>query len=257
MKPITGETREDAWLQAMRHLYDLDDHIEYNLILEIKKPTGSDEKSKIIRDSLDGLLKCSSDNLYPIHTVADTIFPSAEYKKHKLKGITEIYPNEIFPQIQSAPGNTHGTYAQRIVRGFDSKGKPTRPLDNLLKRLKSQLEHQKVRCAFELSLDDTEVIPIYRNDNLIRGFPCLSHLSFKLSKDRDSLHLTALYRSHDYVQKALGNLLGLARLQKCVAKELNIQVGTLVCHSTYARLDTHTGIGKRKLEEFINKMEDL
>lgn len=71
------------------------------------------------------------------------------------------------------------------------------------------------------------------------GLPCLSHLSFKrVPRGNDhAVDLTAVYRSHHYCARALGNLLGLAQLQSFVAKESGLQVGTLSCLSTHAELD--------------------
>jgi len=65
----------------------------------------------------------------------------------------------------------------------------------------------------------------------------LSYLSFKLLPN-DTVALTAMYRYHYYVQRALGNLFRLAQLQAFVAAEVGTQVGPLVCHSTYATIDT-------------------
>ena len=71
------------------------------------------------------------------------------------------------------------------------------------------------------------------------GGPCLSHLSFKLFQK--AVHLTALYRSHDYSYKVQGNLLGLARLQCCVAREVGRSIGSLTVHSSYAYLSKSKG----------------
>jgi hypothetical protein len=49
--------------------------------------------------------------------------------------------------------------------------------------------------------------------------------------------LTGVYRSHYYIQRALGNLFGLAHLQHFIAQEAGLQMGPLVCHSTMAQLD--------------------
>lgn len=68
------------------------------------------------------------------------------------------------------------------------------------------------------------------------GGPCLSHISFKAERG-GKLHLTAVYRLHYYVQRAYGNLLGLARLQTFVAEQAGLTVGSLVCHSTRAELE--------------------
>jgi hypothetical protein len=64
--------------------------------------------------------------------------------------------------------------------------------------------------------------------------------------------LTALYRSHYYVQKTLGNLLGIAQLQGFVANETGLNIGPLICHSTYATLERDAGEwGKSDIEKLI------
>lgn len=256
MKAIIGETREEVWFEALKHLRNqAEGNIEYNLILEVSKPSLNNRKQKMIRASLDKLLT-NSELTYPVHTVSETIFPAFEYKKYGINGFLKNYPDDVFPLIKPNRGNSKGTYAYRIVRGLNHKKESCNPLELLLTKLKSQLAIKaKIRCAYEISLDEVETIPINQNDNTTRGFPCLSHLSFKLSRNREELHLTALYRSHSYIEKALGNLLGLARLQKCVADEVGVSVGTLVCHSTYAVLDMPTGIGKAKIDQFIKDVE--
>lgn len=256
MKAITGETREEVWLEALKYLrYQAEGNIEYNLILEVSKPSLNNIKQKMVRASLDKLL-ANSELTYPVHTVSETIFPAFEYKKYGINGVLTNYPNDVYPLIRSNRGNNKGTYAYRIVRGVNHKNECCNPLELVIARLKSQLaSRSKIRCAYDMSLDQVETIPINLNDKTTRGFPCLSHLSFKLSRNREELHLTALYRSHSYIEKALGNLLGLARLQKCVADEVGVGVGTLVCHSTYAVLDMPTGIGKAKIDQFVKEVE--
>jgi len=256
MIPIYGKTNEEAWFRAINYFVDNKKDIEYNLILEIEQPVATDVRSKEIRRRIDSLLKGA--NKYSINTVAETIFPAAEYKRHGAKGVMEIYPDVIYPQIKCKSDNSKGTYALRLVRGVDSKGNQCNPLESVLVRLKSQINRDNgaIRCAYELPLDDVGTIAINRNDKSIMGFPCLSHLSFKLNEDRSKIILTALYRSQDYVQKALGNLRGLARLQSFVARELGISVGPLVCHSTYARLDMHTNLGRTKISTFIENIKE-
>jgi hypothetical protein len=259
MVPISGETREETWFEAIKHLLNhAEDKMEYNLIMEVKNPGKSNERSKKIASSFDALLRESG--YFPLQTVADTIFPTFEYKKHGKDGVFNVYPDEIYPIIKCANGNNSGTYAQRILRGTGPKGIECRPLENIMRRLEAQINKSNgIRCAFELPIDDVsdhsvETIPINRNDTRMMGFPCLSHLSFKLNRDRSELHVTAIYRSHYYIEKALGNLLGLARLQKFMARELGIKTGFLVCHSTLAKLD-HTKTSITKIKKFIREIE--
>lgn len=256
MHVVSTDFREDAWLEAIKHLLQNDD-LEYNLILEVKQPNRHSPRSKAIKSQIDSLLRKT--NELPVQCVADTIFPARIYAAHGISGIFTKYPDEIFPLVQKERANAKGTYAYRLVRGFDDKGKECNPLERVIERLKAQLGNTNggIRCAFELSLDSYpgDTIAINRNDSFVMGFPCLSHLSFKLSKDREELNLTAIYRSQHYVRKAVGNLLGLARLQSAVAKEIGVEVGTLVCHATMATLDKNI-IGKTKLRTLIQDIEE-
>jgi thymidylate synthase len=59
--------------------------------------------------------------------------------------------------------------------------------------------------------------------------------------DGDTLSLAAVYRSHDYVLKALGNFIGLSRLLNYVCSKTGHSVGTLTCLSAYAFLGTRRG----------------
>ena len=108
------------------------------------------------------------------------------------------------------------------------------------------------RSCYELGVADGEYdLPLYSpaDDGTRRmGGPCLSHLSFKLFGD--AVHLTALYRSHDYSYKVAGNLLGLARLQDCVARETGRDIGSLVVHSSYAYL----GCSKTSVRTLLNDL---
>jgi hypothetical protein len=57
------------------------------------------------------------------------------------------------------------------------------------------------------------------------------------------VRFNATYRSHYYVRRLLGNLVGLGRLQFFVAREAGLDVGGLTINSTFARLDTGSGDG--------------
>lgn len=253
MKVISTETREEAWFEAVKHLDTGTEHnVEYNLILEIKKPGVTNERSKKIRQEFDKFL--ARHKLYSVQTVADTIFPAALYKKHGRDGIYKIYPNEIYPQLRHVKANQRGTYALRLVQGKKENGTTFNPLEYVVERIKGTIRTNGPRCASEISLDECYSIPINRNDASLYAFPCLSHLSFKLSHDRSELHLTAIYRSQFFIEKAMGNLLGLARLQDFVCRETGVEMGTLVCHATYATLD-NTGV-VRDFRQLLTSIKD-
>ena len=55
--------------------------------------------------------------------------------------------------------------------------------------------------------------------------------------------------------EVLGNLVGLARLQACVAQEVGVSIGALVVHSTYAFLDLAKG--KERLKKLMNDLRRI
>ena len=69
------------------------------------------------------------------------------------------------------------------------------------------------------------------------GGQCLSHISIKVINS-DKINLTAVYRNHYYIERLLGNLIGLSKLLGFIAKETNLEVGDLIIHSTSAVLDS-------------------
>ncbi|MFI7019931.1 hypothetical protein [Streptomyces sp. NPDC050164] len=73
-------------------------------------------------------------------------------------------------------------------------------------------------------------------DNSYIGFPCLSHISLQLDRDR-RVHAAALYRSHFMFERAYGNYLGLGRLLAYIAQQAELACGSLTVVAGHARLD--------------------
>ena len=57
-----------------------------------------------------------------------------------------------------------------------------------------------------------------------RGSPCLQYVQFSVFSG-NKIGVTGLYRSHDYLSKALGNMVGLQRLARFVANETGREFG--------------------------------
>ena len=246
MQTLTHQTRAGAWLEAAELLLAAKSPV-YNLVIEVSQPGLVTPESKALESRLDAFLK--QWDCQPIQTVADTIFPAAEYIAGGLKQLYE-YPESIYPHIKSIPANSKGTYALRLVQRNCSDQSTMNPLDILIDKLKTELKRKKsgpMRAIYELDLGMEPLeLKFYEaevdHDNHRSG-QCLSHVSLKLGPNRE-LYLTALYRYQYFVQKALGNLKGLARLQDCIAREVGIQTGPLVCHATLAALETGKGTPK-------------
>lgn len=241
-KLIETDTRLEAWMQAADHL--LVHGPVLNLILAVGSPaTGGIDVviNKFLKD----------ENQFPMHTVAETVLPAYEYRHRGLAGVLDYYPNKVYPAIKKHPSNSWGTYAYRLVRRPNANDEPINPLKQMIDKMKSEIKKPRtMRSCYEIGVAAGEYeMSLYspvRDGTRRRGGPCLSHLSFKLF--RDAVHLTALYRSHDYSYKVPGNLLGLARLQGCVAREVDRGIGSLVVHSSYAFLGSSKGAVRELLK---------
>lgn len=254
-KLIKEESVAAAWVGAVRHLLDdATDHSDCNLILEIDQPLIVLEAEKDIYRRVDALLKQTDEQ--SLETVANTIFPNGLYRSHGAAGIFEIYPEQIYPRIKKLKCNKWGTYAHRLVRRVKSDGTEINPLAEVVRRLhieaatngpkRSRFELNLVDPFMDLSISD----PTLPGDSYSMGGPCLSHLSFKLSADQ-KVCLVAFYRSHYYVERALGNLIGLSNLMRFAARESGLEVGSLTCISSYATLDIGKGRGLPRIRELV------
>lgn len=241
MKAIEKSTRAEAWLAAARHLLAENSRV-HGLIIEVSQPAKETASSAAIERRVDLFLR--DHDCHPLNTVAETIFPATEYKLNGLEGVY-AYPDSIFPLIKSE--SQWGTYALRLTRRSSSTGEGSiNPLKLLIEKAKRQLETVAPKYAvYEADLGlETSELAFYepeRDHKRVIGGQCLSHISVKLGPRPDyAIYLTALYRYQYYTQKALGNLLGLARLQACIARELGRPIGPLVCHATLGVLE-HKG----------------
>lgn len=264
MKPIEATTCVDAWLEACDYLLaqEHDDWRAYNIVVEIADPLTLPAGDRSVVAVLDKFLIDRGG--LPVNTVVNTIFPAQLYVRHGAVRLYERYMTNIYPQVKKHPDWQWGTYAERMFSRTDREGKEIKPLDVLLSKLKGQLALPGPnRAAYELGIVDPFLdIPIYdpaRDRHRPIGGPCLTHVSIKLTKDRRVM-LTGLYRSHFYVQRALGNFFGLAHLQHFIAQESGLEPGPLICHSSMAQLElktknkrgvAHETWGKQAVRELI------
>jgi hypothetical protein len=257
------QTRAGAWLDAAEKLLHAREAI-YNLVVEVREPSVCTQASQAVEARVDSFL--AHHDCQPIQTVADTIFPATEYLTGGIAKVYE-YPRTIFPHIRSLRANQKGTYALRLVERNCSNGKTMNPLETAIDKLKAALRTKSpMRAVYELDLEmeplELKFYEVEVDHGNHRGGQCLSHVSLKLGPHRE-LYMTAMYRYQYFTQKALGNYKGLARLQACVAHEIGVPVGPLVCHATLATLEASRGDesgpkwGRRPLEALLEDCRRL
>lgn len=263
MKPIENESIYGAWLHATQHLLNCAEARDYNVILEVSRPDVFGEHDKRLRHIVDQFLRAH--DRWPLDTVANTIFPFDLYRRFGLDGVFTKYPEIVFPKIRLKNNGTDwGRYAYRLVRveaGDRSVAidpgtrEPVNPLKKIVEKLRNYDNNPK-RAIYEAGLIDPLLdIPVYRplqDRCYTMGGPCLSHLSFKVMPDK-RLSLTAFYRSHFYVKRALGNLLGLSWLLCCVAQETGFATGPLTCISSMAQLEPDDAWSKHALNAMLTE----
>jgi len=269
MKLVPAKSRAEAWLESARSLLNEKERI-YNLIVEVQAPGFEDAATKAVERRVDAFL--AEHNCLPVQTVSDTIFPAAEYKSGGLSKVFK-YPTDVYPHIKDVPANRWGTYALRLTqRHCADGGAPINPLELAINKMKAALaaaervHNGPPRAVYELDLTmaplELKLYDVENDYNNGRGGQCLSHVSLKLGPNHE-LYLTAIYRYQFFVQKALGNFKGLARLQACIARECGISVGPLVCHATLATLEGGAGEGgqsrwgRRALEALVTDCEAI
>jgi thymidylate synthase len=237
-----------AWVAASSAVADAGDEA-YNVIIDVDQPTAHGAKDHAVISLVDQFLRGWEQN--PISTVANTIFPQALYESY---GAPSFY-SEYIKIYDKLTTKRWGRYFERMIRHVGEDGKEYNPLERLIEKLRKQETlKQTYRCAYELAVYD----PL-RDGRSLYGGQCLSFLSFKLHPER-GLCATAIYRNHTYITKCLGNLIGLGRLQRFIAKESGYTLGSLTCVSTHAEIDAGEGEhrwGIRKARNLISDAAEL
>ena len=239
---IYGGTLTQAWLADLEYLHCYGRE-ELNLVTTIGDPDPARVDMRVIKELDEQLVRKRKQR---VGTVANTIFPVA-YGRGCLdrQQFYERYLKSL-PRLRMHNGNGRGTYFGRLIEypiSADVKrGLTANQLEGIIRKLQAQLRGgAPKRFAYQ-----AQVFIPGRDDNQSMGFPCLSFISFQL--DRDRLCLTAMYRNQFYIERALGNFIGLARLQRFVAEECGLMLGSLTVHACHAEIDL---LGKRAVEQLI------
>ncbi|WP_263419217.1 thymidylate synthase family protein [Terriglobus albidus] len=256
--PVEAETLSDAWLEAIRLILGTDRTRIDNLIVSIEHPSALTPGDHAVCNTVDSFLR--SKDLLPLITVANTILPGGYYRDG---GAKAVYQD--FPASYQASKSGWGTYAGRLFaeKVSSPKGDFIR-MERIVEKLKKNFKAAvKMRASYEVDVYDslsTQELSIYQpgyDSKQDIGQPCLTHLSFKLNVREETVSLTALYRSQYYIQKALGNFIGLGQLLAFTAQEAGLGVGHLTCHATQAELDLFAQKGKRRVTWSVKDISDL
>ncbi|WP_124533039.1 hypothetical protein [Burkholderia cepacia] len=277
-KIFEAERIVPVWLEASQHLQrqHSSEMSARNLVLEVQTPNILTHEDCVAFDEVDVALRDYASGLN-VKTVAATIFPQALYLRH---GRHEMYKRYAAIMKRAKVKGTWGTYAARMMAWPNGTSLGVNQLEQTILKLDRAAHHGTgYKSVFEVGttdpIEDSEQeamhdIAIEEDIELgdaempcevstfhpvadgkkIRNMPCLSHISFKLT-DKAKVDLTAVYRSHHYAARALGNLLGLSQLLSFVAKESRLEPGVMTVISTHAVLDAPSWGGKPATEALL------
>lgn len=218
-----------GWREALRTVIDhgLEAH---NVILDITDPTAGASLADPVVRAVDDFLR--SKDVKPVETVANTLFPAALSRQFKGADLYDAFMTKVLPAAGKS-GRWSGYYFERMINLRAADGSVVNQVANIIDRLSDP--KVVARNKYEIQTFD----PARDVTRSPYGGQCLSHGSFKLRRDGEAekLDLTVLYRNHFYVEKLLGNLIGLGRLMTFVAGQAGIEVGALTVVSTHACAD--------------------
>ncbi len=242
---ITGITSAEVWVKVMEHLLGVDGKC-FHLVAAIERPAEEQKDFTRVVDLLaeETGTKSTMEN-------ANSIWPRmmaipGQDLETTMKRVKEF----AIPLIKEA-NPQHDSYVERIVawRSRDG-GQPVTQLENVIHRMLKEKENAAPKSS-------TYEIPIFSAglDAGYLGFPCLSHLSFKLDVSGEAIHLTALYRNHHFITHGYGNYLGLGRLMRFVAGQVGLRVGELMVVSTHA--DAELQLGRNRIRRRLAEAKAL
>lgn len=221
-----------AWREAVRLVDQQSQHHAYNVIIDVVDPLARASLADPVIAAVDAFHQAH--DAKRIETVANTIFPAGLYRRYGFPHFFDRFRDNVLPKVRGKKPTWSGYYFERMMLLPQAQGEPLNQLEEIIGRLKNP--NVRALNKFELSVFD----PLRDVDDSPYGGQCLSFASFKLigeGADR-RLGLTAMYRNHYYIEKLLGNLIGLGRLLDFVATEAKIPRGSLTIVSTHAKIDT-------------------
>jgi hypothetical protein len=199
------------------------------LMLHVEEPDRFDPQEEAIVVAVDRFLR--QHGTHPVSSVSNTIFPAALVRADGIVGLRERYL-EGYRRAMCRQGQW-GRYFHRMVAWPGPDG----PVDQIGEIIDMLHKATAPGGRFYENIYEIALFDPVRDLKKRSNRQCLSFIELK--PDRDGrVHMMAVYRNHFYIQRTLGNLIGLGRLQAFIAAEAGLSVGTLTIQSTHAEMET-------------------
>jgi hypothetical protein len=223
---LTSSSFQLAWLEGTKRLAI--SHWEMrNLVVHIRNPDILDEG---FHNKISAFAQ-SEGLLGPKH-VAYTIFPHRLYQnKGNAAALFNAYNKSegLYDKLHRRKRGW-GTYFRRMTNYKGTDG-VVNQLDNIITAIRNRESHSKAAYTVVIQNPGGETVrPL--------GGPCLNYVAVQIEPEQSTqmmiLGLLAVYRNHDFLERAYGNYWGLCNLLVFLAKEVNGIPGPLTCVSSHA-----------------------
>jgi len=211
----------EAWLAVCAHLL-ANNHAATNVVVVITDPLYFEDAWLSRFDP--AVVKATGDD---IRDVMNTIFPQKTLDNSENR---QAFYERYKKAHRRGRKKGWGTYFLRLVQFGEQE---ENQIENAIHALKEWKNNPHAAVTFHLSSPETDSIRP-------RGGPCW-HYGEILCPDKGSAELVAVYRNHDYFNKALGNFLALARLLRYIGDQTGRVPAKLACHSARAYYDATKG----------------
>lgn len=196
-----------------------------------------------IRDAIDKHLKALQ--LQSCHTVANTIFPDSMWNANAANDADLLFErfDRAWPRLSRCRANNRGSYFRRLT-AYQPNG--SEDAVNQLKHIAATYKKgNHRRSALQAAIIDPT-----RDHNDCRqlGFPCLHQVAFAPTAD-DGLVVTGFYATQFLMDRAYGNYLGLCRLGRFMAKQMDLEFRRMICIASIAQRGTPNKSALQPLEK--------
>lgn len=228
---VAAHSFQAAWAQAVIRL-KLNSWKTWNLVVQIDAPSMMDLD---IQERTTEFAKYYG-LITPVQ-VAHTIFPYKYYKAGTARDVLYKKYWRYFRYTRTQAHRGWGTYFERMIR-YAPDGNINQAVDQLATIIDAiNGRRSNYGAAYAI------VIPYPQKDSKRKmGAPCLNYLTVQVETVHGRgkrVNLLAVYRNHDFLERAYGNYLGLCKLLEYIAAETNSEIGSLTCISSHAYVLNH------------------
>lgn len=231
-KLIEEENISLAWKEAVEYILTQSNAECTNLVVHINNPTALAPEINQLYNTF-----CERNNLTKYIKVAAFLFPQRTFE---ILGENKDKLYERQRRIHKVVKGRWGSYFDQMVNWRESNGATLNQLDYIINKINER--RNVLRAAYTILIPN----PIIHR-GYTRGGPCLHYITIQLNPRPRRMNLLALYRNHDFAERAYGNYLGLGNLLYFLASKTGFQAGTVTCVSSNAFIKSEHRTGLRNI----------